>query len=88
MLSTAPNGSLIGAANWSSCSYPAAAGSIDSGAQLQRPARALDRFLYTVYRLGAFGIRVFLVDPLTAKVTELLHLQGIKPFNLETCCPA
>ncbi|MFC5475353.1 sterol desaturase family protein [Paraherbaspirillum soli] len=46
-------------------------------------------FTYTVlHRLGAFSILVFfLIDPLTAKMTELLHLQGVNPFNLENLLP-
>ncbi|SFI14521.1 Fatty acid hydroxylase superfamily protein [Collimonas sp. OK307] len=53
-----------------------------------RRARRTD-FIYTVlYRLGAFSMLVFfLVDPLMAKVTELLHLQGLNPFNLENLLP-
>lgn len=46
-------------------------------------------FIYTVlYRLGAFSVLVFfLIDPLVAKATELLHLEGINPFNLESLLP-
>ncbi|NKI68407.1 fatty acid hydroxylase [Collimonas pratensis] len=46
-------------------------------------------FIYTVlYRLGAFSVLVFfLIDPLVAKATELLHLEGINPFNLENLLP-
>ncbi len=51
-------------------------------------ARRLD-FLYTViHRLGAFTVAVFfLLDPLIDQVTSLLHLEGIKPFNLESLWP-
>ena len=53
-----------------------------------RRARWLD-FLYTVlYRVDAFSVLVFfLIDPLLAKMTELLHLDGINPFNLENFLP-
>lgn len=46
-------------------------------------------FTYTVlHRLGAFSVLVFfLLDPLTARIMEVLHLQGMQPFNLENLWP-
>lgn len=46
-------------------------------------------FIYTaIHRLGAFAIIIFFVlDPVTDRLTALLHLQGFKPFNLENLWP-
>lgn len=42
-------------------------------------------FIYTaIHRLGAFAILAFFVlDPIMDQVAAMLHLRGIKPFNLE-----
>ncbi len=42
-------------------------------------------FLYTVlHRVGVFSLVIFLVlDPLLDQAIAVLHLQGVKPFNLE-----
>ena len=46
-------------------------------------------FIYTaLHRLGAFSILVFfLLDPLLASLTELLHLEGWGSFNLDDLWP-
>lgn len=46
-------------------------------------------FLYTViHRLGAFAIVVFFVlDPVMDQIEAILHLQGIRQFNLENIWP-
>lgn len=46
-------------------------------------------FLYTMlHRLGAFTVLIFfMLDPLLDRVTALLHLEGINPFNLENLWP-
>lgn len=46
-------------------------------------------FIYTaLHRLGAFSILVFfLLDPLLANLTELLHLEGWGSFNLDDLWP-
>ncbi len=51
-------------------------------------ARWMD-FLYTViYRLGAMSLVVFFVlDPMFDQINSLLHLQGIKAFDLENLWP-
>lgn len=53
-----------------------------------RHARRLD-FLYTIiHRLGVFSLAVFfLLDPLVDQVTAMLHLNGIKAFQLENLWP-
>jgi len=47
-------------------------------------------FIYTaLHRLGAFSILVFfLLDPLLASLTELLHLEGWAPSIWMICGPA
>jgi sterol desaturase/sphingolipid hydroxylase (fatty acid hydroxylase superfamily) len=54
-----------------------------------RSARWND-FLYTaLHRLGAFTVAVFFIlDPIIDHVTSSLHLEGVKPFNLETLWPS
>ncbi|WP_338844784.1 sterol desaturase family protein [Massilia sp. W12] len=51
-------------------------------------ARAND-FIYTViHRLGVFAVLIFfLLDPLLDQLAALLHLQGLRPFNLENLWP-
>lgn len=53
-----------------------------------RKARWND-FIYTaVHRLGAFAVLAFFVlDPLLDQAAALLHLQGMRPFNLENIRP-
>lgn len=53
-----------------------------------RRARWTD-FIYTaIHRLGAFSLAVFFVlDPAVDYVAGLLHLQGVRPFNLENLWP-
>jgi sterol desaturase/sphingolipid hydroxylase (fatty acid hydroxylase superfamily) len=51
-------------------------------------ARRLD-FLYTaIHRLGAFSIVIFFVlDPLLDQLGGVLHVEGMRPFNLENLWP-
>jgi sterol desaturase/sphingolipid hydroxylase (fatty acid hydroxylase superfamily) len=57
-------------------------------AMTDRYARWND-FIYTaIHRLGLFSILIFfMLDPLLDQVTAILHLQGGKPFNLESLWP-
>ncbi len=46
-------------------------------------------FIYTaIHRLGAFSLVIFFVlDPVMDQIAAELHLQGIRPFNLENLWP-
>lgn len=46
-------------------------------------------FIYTViHRLGAFSVLIFFIlDPVMDQVAAVMHLQGMKPFNLESLWP-
>lgn len=46
-------------------------------------------FLYTaLHRLGVFSVLIFFVlDPLLDQAAALLHLRGVRPFNLENLWP-
>ena len=53
-----------------------------------RDARWND-FIYTaIHRLGAFSLAIFfLLDPVMDQIAAELHLQGMRPFNLENLWP-
>ena len=46
-------------------------------------------FIYTaIHRLGAFSLAIFFVlDPVMDQIAAELHLQGMRPFNLENLWP-
>jgi sterol desaturase/sphingolipid hydroxylase (fatty acid hydroxylase superfamily) len=53
------------------------------------PRARWNDFIYTViHRMGVFPVLIFLVlDPLMDQAAALLHLEGIRPFNLENLWP-
>ena len=53
------------------------------------PKARWNDFTYTaLHRLGIFSILIFFVlDPLLDQAAALLHLQGVRPFNLESLWP-
>lgn len=57
--------------------------------KLADPRARWNDFVYTVlHRLGIFSILIFFVlDPLLDQCAALLHLQGVRPFNLENLWP-
>jgi sterol desaturase/sphingolipid hydroxylase (fatty acid hydroxylase superfamily) len=57
--------------------------------QITDPKARWNDFMYTVlHRLGAFSVLIFFVlDPFVDMITAMLHMEGIRPFNLDNLWP-